>query len=165
MSDRYIGYPENQQVCPAPPYNATNFTPPIYSNPSTISLHQPAVYSTLITNALTQPQYPLPTGSNAQQIYRNNQNISFFTAMNRDTQYIKSQNRPPNTPDNVVSGSIPYPQFRSEAQRLMYIQGQALAAARNKFTGLNPSVPIGSVGPIGAAGVPCSTIYGIIAPP
>ena len=154
MSDRYIGMPENQQVCPAPPYNATNFTPPVYSNPSTISLHQPAVYSTLIYNALTQPQYPLPTGSNAQQIYRNTQNISFFTAMNRDTQYVKSTMVPPQ-----------YPQFRSEAQRLMYIQGQSLVAARNKFTGLTPNVPFGSIGPIGAAGVPCSTIYNIIAPP
>ena len=152
MSERYIGMPENQQVCPAPPYNATNFTPPVYSNPSTIALHQPAVYSTLIYNALTQPQYPLPTGSNAQEIYRNTQNISFFTAMNKDTLYAKATN-------------TQYPQFRSEAQRLMYIQGQTMVAARNKFTGLNPSIPVGSIGPIGSAGVPCSTIYGIISPP
>lgn len=141
MSERYIGMPEDQQVCPAPPYNATNFT----ASNST-------VYSTLIYNALTQPQYPLPTGSNAQQIYRNTQNISFFTAMNNDTLFAKSTN-------------TQYPQFRSEAQRLMYIQGQSLVAARNKFTGLNPNVPFGSIGPNGAAGVPCSTIYGIIAPP
>jgi hypothetical protein len=134
MSDRYLGGPENPQVCPAPPYNATNFTPA-----------NSTIYSTLINNALTQPQYPLPTGSNAQQIYRNTQNISFFTALNQQTQAIKTQ--------NGVSGTIPYPQFRSEAQRLMYIQGQAMTAARNNFTGQNPSGP---------AGVPCSTIYGII---
>ena len=138
MSNLYTGMPENQQVCPAPPYNATNFT----TTNSTI-------YSTLIYNALTQPQYPLPTGSNAQQIYLNTQNISFFTAMNKDTQYAKATN-------------TQYPQFRSEAQRLMYIQGQTMAAARNKFTGLNPT---STIGPSGAAGVPCSSIYGIIAPP
>jgi hypothetical protein len=134
MSDRYLGGPENPQVCPAPPYNATNFTPA-----------NSTIYSTLINNALTQPQYPLPTGSNAQQIYRNTQNISFFTALNQQTQAIKTQ--------NGTRGTIPYPQFRSEAQRLMYIQGQAMTAARNNFTGQNPSGP---------AGVPCSTIYGII---
>ena len=137
MSDRYLGGPEDPQVCPGPPYNATNFTPA-----------NSTVYSTLINNALTQPQYPLPTGSNAQQIYRNTQNISFFTALNQQTQAIKTQ--------NGTSGTIPYPQFRSEAQRLMYIQGQAMTAARNNFTGRNPSGP---------AGVPCSTIYGIISPP
>jgi hypothetical protein len=137
MSNLYLGGIEDQQVCPGPPYNATNFTPA-----------NSVVYSTLINNALTQPQYPLPTGSNAQQIYRNTQNISFFTALNQQTQAIKTQ--------NGISGTIPYPQFRSEAQRLMYIQGQTMTAARNKFTGQNPSGP---------AGVPCSTIYGIISPP
>jgi hypothetical protein len=134
MSDRYLGGPEDPQLCPGPPYNATNFTPA-----------NSTIYSTLIYNALTQPQYPLPTGSNAQQIYRNTQNISFFTALNQQTQAIKTQ--------NGASGTIPYPQFRSEAQRLMYIQGQTMTAARNNFTGQNPSAP---------AGVPCSTIYGII---
>jgi hypothetical protein len=147
MSDRYLGGPEDPQVCPGPPYNATNFTPA-----------NSTIYSTLINNALTQPQYPLPTGSNAQQIYRNTQNISFFTALNQQTQAIVSQNTLPGpTPGtSTVSGTIPYPQFRSESQRLMYIQGQAMTAARNNFTGRNPSAP---------AGVPCSTIYGIISPP
>ena len=135
MSDRYLGGPEDPQICPGPPYNATNFTPA-----------NSTIYSTLINNALTQPQYPLPTGSNAQQIYRNTQNITFFTGLNQQTQAIKTQNA-------VPGRRIPYPQFTSEAQRLMYIQGQAMTAARNNFTGQNPSGP---------AGVPCSTIYGII---
>jgi len=138
MSNLYLGGIEDQQVCPGPPYNATNFTPA-----------NSTIYSTLLNNALTQPQYPLPTGSNAQEIYRNTQNISFFTALNQQTQAIKTQNT-----QNTL-GRIPYPQFRSEAQRLMYIQGQAMTAARNNFTGQNPSSP---------AGVPCSTIYGIISP-
>ena len=144
MSDRYLGGPEDPQVCPGPPYNATNFT-------STNT----AVYSTLIYNAMTQPQYPLPTGSNAQQIYRNTQNISFFTALNQQTQAIKTQ--------NVALGTtIPYPQFRSEAQRLMYIQGQTMTAARSKYVNQYNNTPFPIVPP---AGVPCSTIYGIISPP
>jgi hypothetical protein len=155
MSDRYLGGPENPQVCPAPPYNATNFTPPIYENPSTIALHQPSIYSTLIYNAMTQPQYPLPTGSNAQQIYRNTQNISFFTALNQQTQAIKTQN-------SISGTTIPYPQFRSEAQRLMYIQGQAMTAARSKFVNQYNFTSTIIVPP---AGVPCLDIYGIIAPP
>jgi hypothetical protein len=140
MSNLYLGGIEDQQVCPGPPYNATNFTPA-----------NSTIYSTLINNALTQPQYPLPTGSNAQQIYRNTQNISIFTTLNQQTQAVKTLNM-----NNVSSGRIPYPRFISEAQRLMYVQGQTMTAARNKFTGQNPSSP---------AGVPCSTIYGIIAPP
>ena len=144
MSDRYLGGPEDPQVCPAPPYNATNFT-------STNT----AVYSTLIYNAMTQPQYPLPTGSNAQQIYRNTQNISFFTALNQQTQAIKTQN-------SISGTTIPYPQFRSEAQRLMYIQGQAMTAARSKFVNQYNTTSTIIVPP---AGVPCSTIYGIISPP
>jgi hypothetical protein len=140
MSNFYLGGPEDPQLCPGPPYNATNFTPA-----------NGAIYSTLINNALTQPQYPLPTGSNAQQIYRNTQNISFFTALNQQTQAVKTLNN-----NNVSSGRIPYPRFISDAQRLMYLQGQTMTAARNKFTGQNPSAP---------AGVPCSTIYSIIAPP
>jgi hypothetical protein len=155
MSDRYLGGPENPQVCPAPPYNATNFTPPIYENPSTIALHQPSIYSTLIYNAMTQPQYPLPTGSNAQQIYRNTQNISSFTALNQQTQAIKTQN-------SISATTIPYPQFRSEAQRLMYIQGQAMTAARSKFVNQYNFTSTIIVPP---AGVPCLDIYGIIAPP
>jgi len=140
MSNLYLGGIEDPLLCPGPPYNATNFTPA-----------NSTIYNALINNALTQPQYPLPTGSNAQQIYRNTQNISFFTTLNQQTQAIKSLNV-----NNVSSGRIPYPRFVSDAQRLMYIQGQTMTAARNNFTGQNPSAP---------AGVPCSTIYGIIAVP
>lgn len=126
--------PEDNQVCPGPPYNATNFTSA-----------NPVIYSTLISYANTQPQYPLPVGSDASQIYRNTQNITYFNNLNLQTQAIRSA--------NGVSGNLPYPQFRSEAERIMYRQGQTMTAARNQMTGQNPSAP---------AGVPCSTIYGII---
>lgn len=126
--------PFNPQVCPAPPYNATNFT-------SANSV----VLSTLVSYANNSPNYPWATGSNAQQIYRSNQNITYFNNINQITQGIKTA--------NGLTGKQPYPQFKTQTERLMYIQGQALTAARNQMTGQNPSAP---------AGVPCSTIYGII---
>jgi len=126
--------PEDRQQCPVPPYNATNFTSA-----------NPVIFSTLVSYAKTQPQYPLPVGSDASQIFRNNQNITYFNNLNLQTQSIRST--------NGLNGNYPYPQFRSEAQRLMYRQGQVMTAARNQITGQNPSAP---------AGVPCSSIYGII---
>jgi hypothetical protein len=126
--------PYGQRQCPAPPYNATNFT----SANST-------EFSTLVSYANNSPNYPWATGSNAQQIYRSKQNITYFNTLNQQTQAVRTQ--------NGTLGRAPYPQFKSDAERLMYIQGQALTAARNKLTGQNPSAP---------AGVPCSTIYEII---
>ena len=129
--------PYGQRECPAPPYNATNFTT---ANIST--------FSTLQQYAQDAPNYPWNTGSNAQQIYRSKQNIIYFNTLNQQTQAIKSA--------NVAGGpsyQMPYPQFKTQAERLMYIQGQSLTAARNQITGRNPSGPMG---------VPCSTIYGII---
>ena len=126
--------PYSEIVPVGPPYNATNFTSA-----------NATVYSTLISYANNSPNYPWNTGTDAQIIFRTTQNITYFTNLNQQTQSIKTQ--------NGSTGNIPYPQFRSEAERLMYKQGQALTAARNAFTGQNPSAP---------AGVPCSSIYGII---
>ncbi len=134
MSNLYQGSSENNQVCPQPPYNATNFT----------SANAP-IYSTLISYANTSPQYPLPPGTDANLVYRNRQNITYFTNLNQQTQAIRTL--------NGSNGTVPYPQFRSEAERIMYRQGLAMTAARNNMTGQNPSLP---------AGVPCSTIYEII---
>ena len=124
--------PFQSQICPAPPYNATNFTPA-----------NAVEYSTLVSYAKNSPNYPWATGSNAQQIYRSNQNVSYFNFLNQQT--IAQKNSP--TPN------VPYPRFKTEAERLMYIQGMSLTAARNQMTGQNPSAPMG---------VPCSTIYQII---
>lgn len=127
--------PFQSQVCPAPPYNATNFT-----------VANAPVFNTLVSYANNSPNYPWDTGSNAQQIYRSKQNISYFTGINQQTQSIKTA--------NVQNGTtVPYPQFKTDRERMMYIQGRALTAARNQITGINPSAP---------AGVPCSSIYGII---
>jgi hypothetical protein len=129
--------PYNPQICIAPPYNANNFTPADGS-----------VYNNLVSYAKNSPNFPWATGSNAQQIYRSQQNVSYFNSMNQQTQAVKTANG-----SIPTLGSRPYPQFKTDAERLMYIQGQSLTAARNIVTGQNPSGP---------AGVPCSTIYGII---
>lgn len=136
MSYQNAGLPETRQGCPLPPYNALNFT----------SANAP-IYNTLQSIAHTSPNYPLPQGSDAQQIYRNQQNIVYFNNLNQQTSAIKTQNI------LMPGNKQPYPQFKSEAERIMYRQGMTMTAARNLFTGENPTVP---------AGVPCSTIYQII---
>ena len=82
-------------------------------------------------------------------VQRNRANIAYFVNMNNQTQYIKNIN-------NTTPNRLAYPQFKSNQERMMYIEGMAMTAARNAFTGQNPSAP---------AGVPCSTIYGIINAP
>jgi hypothetical protein len=129
--------PYSDTICVAPPYNATNFTPA-----------NAPVYSTLVSYAKNAPNYPWNTGTDAQQIFRSQQNVTYFNNMNLQTQSIRTQNNSLGPAFN-----IPYPQFKTQAERIMYIQGQALTAARNIMTGQNPSAP---------AGVPCSTIYEII---
>lgn len=123
--------PFQTQVCPAPPYNATNFTPA-----------NPVEFNTLVSYANNSPNYPWATGSNAQQIYRSKQDISYFNGLNQQTIDVKN------------SGTTqPYPVFKTDRERMMYIQGRVFTSARNQITGNNPSAP---------AGVPCSTIYQII---
>ena len=133
--------PFQEQVPVAPPYNATNFT--IANGP---------IYSTLQSYAHNSPNYPLPQDSNQDMVQRNRANIAYFVNMNNQTQSIKTLN-------NTTSAKVQYPQFKSDQERMMYVQGMAMTAARNNFTGQNPSAP---------AGVPCKTIYEIInatAPP
>ena len=120
--------------CIGPPYNATNFN----SANSTI-------LSTLQFYASNSPNYPWATGTDAQQIYMSRQNITYFHTLNQQTLAVKAV--------NGLTGLQPYPVFKSDRERLMYIQGMALTSARNQITGRNPSAP---------AGVPCSTIYQII---
>ena len=131
-----VSYPPYQEQTPvAPPYNATNFT-----------AENGPIYNILQSYAHNSPNYPLPQDSNQDMVQRNRENIAYFVNMNNQTANIKTLN-------TTTAARAPYPQFRSEAEKIMYIQGMAMTAARNKFTGQNPSSP---------AGVPCSTIYGII---
>lgn len=134
--------PIQSQVCPAPPYNATNFT----RGNSTI-------LSTLQSYANNSPNYPWDTGSDAQQIYRSRQNIVYFNTLNQQTQAVRTANGNPQNLYGTTTGNIPYPRFKSDAERLMYIQGQSLTSARNLISRRNPSAPMG---------VPCLSIYNII---
>jgi hypothetical protein len=134
--------PFQSQVCPAPPYNATNF-----------NTQNSAELSTLITYANNSPNYPWASGSNAQQIYRSRQNIVVFNNLNQQTEAQRTANGNQGYTPGITTGNQPYPRFKTDAERLMYIQGMSLTAARNRITGNNPSGPMG---------VPCSTIYQII---
>jgi hypothetical protein len=127
MSYANQGTPENRQIAPGPPYNATNF-----------NADNATIFSTLQTYARTFPNYPLPTGSDEKQVHLNIQNVSYFNTLNQQVQDIKTKNN--------GTTLFPYPTFKSESERLMYIQGQLTTAARNRITGQNS----------------CSTIYQII---
>jgi hypothetical protein len=132
--------PYSDVSCVGPPYNATNFN----------SANQ-TVLSTLQFYAGNSPNYPWATGTDAQQIYTSRQNITYFNALNQQTLAVKAANGIHGL--TGLTGLQPYPVFKSDRERLMYIQGMALTSARNQITGRNPSAP---------AGVPCSTIYQII---
>lgn len=107
---------ENRQIPPQPPYNATNFTPA-----------NAVIYNTMVNNAKTQPNYPLNSGSDSDQINRQRQNVSYFTSLQQQTQ----------------NGTKPFPAFRLDQRRLMYIQGQYATASRNIITKENTSGPAG----------------------
>lgn len=128
---------ENRQTPPLPPYNTLNF-----------NANSPGIFSTLTSYARTQPQYPLPTGSAPDQLRALQQNVTYYSAINQQTIAIKQLNQ-----TLGPASAVPYPQFRSEGDRLMYRQGLAMTAARNRLTGENPSLP---------AGVPASTLYQIV---
>lgn len=130
------GLPETRNGCPLPPYNTLNF-----------NSDSPVVFSTLQSYAQTSPNYPLPVGANARLVAENQANVAYFNAINQQTIHIRST--------VVGSGiSMPYPQFKSEGERLKYIQGKTSTAAR--------SVLVPNQNPVGTAGVPLSTIYQII---
>lgn len=130
------GLPETRNGCPLPPYNTLNF-----------NSNSPVIFSTLQSFAQTSPNYPLPVGSNARLVAENQANVAYFNGINQQTRNIRS----------TVVGSgvnLPYPQFKSEGERLKYIQGKTSTAAR--------SVLVPNQNPVGTAGVPLSTIYQII---
>jgi hypothetical protein len=127
--------PYQDVVTPAgPPYNAQNFTPA--NGP---------VYNTLQSYAHTSPNYPLPQDSNQDMLHRNTANIAILVNMNQKTQLTKTLN-------TTTPAKVQYPQFKSDQERIAYMQGLYMTAARNKFTGQNPSLP---------SGVKCQTIYDI----
>jgi len=128
--------PPEDQFCTLPPYNATNFTS---ANKS--------VFDTLVIYAKNAPNYPWSSGTDAPQIYTTQQNNTYFNGLNQQTISIKNINN--TLISNGNKGNVPYPTFKSQTERLMYLQGQTLTASRNKMIGINSLVP-------------CSTIYQII---
>jgi len=110
------GVPEIRNGFPAPPYNS-----PLNPNFSTFA---------------AQPQFPLDTGSNAQQQQQNVASLSYFAALNQQVSTIVAQN-------TATLNNIPYPTFKSEGDRLLYLQGEMVAAAKANASGV----------------MNCSTIY------
>ena len=97
-------------VITPPPYCDICVNPPYNATNFTSG----PILSTLQSYA-NSPNYPLNTGSDASQIYISQQNISYFNGINQQR-----------------NGACP--QFRSEAERMMYIQGRALMSSRNKLS-------------------------------
>ena len=94
--------PYQPQICPAPPYNSIQ-------NPN------------FATYAQTNPNFPLNSGSNHSQVVSNNTNNSYFNYINVQNAQIKN------------SGSTqPYVLFKTERERMMYLQGQTTAQTRQK---------------------------------
>ena len=114
------GTPETRDGCPMPPYNSV-----LNPNFSTFS---------------NQPQFPLNQGSNARQVQQNIQALSYFVGLNNQVSNTVAQNKANGT-------SVPYLTFKSQGERILYMQGQAIAAAKAPTT--NPKIA-------------CSTIYNYI---
>ena len=129
------GMPEVNKGCPLPPYNALNF-----------NSDSPVIFNTLQSIALNSPNYPLPPNADAHQVADNQGNVSYYNAMNQQASTIRGQNK-------AQSIAQPYPQFKTESERLKYRQGLASMSSRTLFTGQNPALP---------AGAPLSTMYQII---
>ena len=104
------------------------------------------IYSTLVSAASNSPNYPLPPNTDARLVTQHQRNIGYFQSLNQQVSSVKATNA-------AYASAAPYPQFRSEGERIMYRQGLHATASRNVLTGRNPSGP---------AGVPASTIYQII---
>jgi hypothetical protein len=97
------GQPEVRNGCPMPPYNSPQ-------NPN---------YSTFAN----QPQFPLDAGSNTKQVQQNVAALGYFTALNQRVNAVVTT--------NFNSGTkLPYPTFKSQGERIFYIQGQMIANAK-----------------------------------
>jgi len=113
------GQPEIRNGCPMPPYNSPQ-------NPN---------FSTFAN----QPQFPLNVGANAQQVQQNVAALGYFTGINQQVNAVVNANYNNGT-------TLPYPTFKSQGERILYMQGQTVAAAKA----------------IASGQMSCSTIYDYI---
>jgi hypothetical protein len=93
--------PYQPTLCPAPPYNAPQ-------NPN------------FATNAQRNPNFPLQTGSNFSQIIQGRASNAIFTNVNNQNQAIKA----------TGTTTQPYQMFKSNQERIAYIQAQVQAQSR-----------------------------------
>ena len=104
------GRTEVNHGCPMPPYNSIR-------NPNVSTLSN-----------LTQ--FPLDTGSNSEQIQ---QNVAAFTYFNGLNQQIYNT-----VQSNNQGTKLPYPVFKSHGERMLYLQGQTIAAAKHAVNNTTP---------------------------
>jgi len=71
-----------------------------------------------------QPQFPLDQGSNAKQVQQNTAAFSYFNGLNQQVSDMVT-----------VNSKAPYPTFKSQGERLLYLQGQTIAAAKSRASG------------------------------
>lgn len=102
------GTPETRDGCPMPPYNS-----PLNPNFATFA---------------DQPQFPLNQGSNAEQIKMNTAALTYFNGLNQQVSSIVDSNTRTGT-------HLAYPTFKSQSERMLYIQGQTIAAAKARASG------------------------------
>lgn len=102
------GTPETRNECPMPPYNS-----PLNPNFATFA---------------DQPQFPLNQGSNAEQIKMNTAALTYFNGLNQQVSSIVDSN-------TRTGAHVAYPTFKSHGERMMYIQGKSIAAAKASASG------------------------------
>lgn len=109
-----------------PPFQPLDTPAPPYNSPAN---HNYAV------NGQILPNFPLNAGSNHSQVVRNTQVNSYFQYINSENQYIKNISSASNQP-------IPYKMFKSEQDRIKYLQGQRNASQRAEAVAFGvPSSP------------------------
>ena len=121
--------PYSANLCPAPPYNAVQNV-------------------NFATNAQRAPNFPYNSGSNHSQLTGNTAANTIFTNINSENQAI------------VDSGlNVPYKLFRSEQERIAYLQGQMAAQTRAIAVSRAPIPPVFSTP---TACQLCTNVFAII---
>jgi hypothetical protein len=124
--------PFQPQICPAAPYNSL-------INPN------------FATYAQLSPNFPLNTGSNHSQVVSNTGNNTYFNHINAQNAAIKA------------SGSTqPYVMFKTQQERMMYIQGQMAAQTRKMAMVTGAQVGNPAANPVPTANQVCDNVFSII---
>ncbi len=101
------------------------------------------------TFAQRSPNFPYNTGSNHSQIVSNNSSNTVYNHINAVNTQIKNS-----------GGGVPYIMFKSDQERIKYLQGQ-MAAQTRALALTNPSLPSPAF-PTPTASDLCTNVFSII---